>query len=96
MIHAGQGKAAAGQYHRSRKAQAQERFEAMMLVLSGTILIDYFFGVNEMDFIVPILTFTALSAFGLLLLTLVTGFAYDVQRRIGLHKTPRWVNRATS
>jgi hypothetical protein len=24
-----------------------------MLVLSGTILIDYFFGVNEMDFIVP-------------------------------------------
>ena len=67
-----------------------------MLVLSGTILIDYFVGVNEMDFIVPILTFTALSAFGLLLLTLVTGFAYDVHRRSGLYKTPRSVTRATS
>jgi hypothetical protein len=64
--------------------------------LPGTILIDYFLGVNGMDFIFPILAFTVLSAFGLRLLTLVNGFAYDVQRRIDLHKTPRWVTRATS
>jgi hypothetical protein len=69
---------------------------AWLLVLPGTILIDYFLGVNGMDLIFPILAFTVLSAFGLRLLTLVTGFAYDVQRRIDLHKTPRWVTRATS
>jgi hypothetical protein len=69
---------------------------AWLLVLPGTILIDYFLGVNGMDFIFPILAFTVLSAFGLRLLTLVNGFAYDVQRRIDLHKTPRWVTRATS
>jgi hypothetical protein len=69
---------------------------ACLLVLPGTILIDYFLGVNGMDFIFPILAFTVLSAFGLRLLTLVNGFAYDVQRRIDLHKTPRWVTRATS
>jgi len=61
---------------------------AWLLMLPGTVLLDFFFGVSNLDFIAPILTFTVLSAFGLLLLTLFAGFAHDVQRQIGLHKTP--------
>lgn len=60
---------------------------AWLLVMPGTILLDYFFGVSELDFIVPILALTVLSAFGLLLVTVFAAFAYDVQRQIGLHKT---------
>ena len=65
-------------------------------LVPGTILIDYFLGINGMDFIVPILAFSVLFAFGLLMLTLFSGFAYDVQRRIDLRKTPRWATRPTS
>jgi hypothetical protein len=61
---------------------------AWLLLLPGTVLLDYLFGVSDLDAIVPILTFIVLSAFGLLLLTIFTGFAYDVQRQVGLHKTP--------
>jgi hypothetical protein len=53
----------------------------------GTILLDYFFGVSDLDFIVSILALTVLSAFGLLLVTVSAAFADDVQRQIGLHKT---------
>jgi hypothetical protein len=45
-------------------------------------------GVSDLDSIVPILSFTVLSAFGFLVLTVVAGFARDVRRQIGLHKTP--------
>jgi hypothetical protein len=51
---------------------------AWLLVLPGTILLDLFFGVNNQSLIVPVLTF---SAFGLLLLGVFTGFAYDIQRQ---------------
>jgi hypothetical protein len=62
---------------------------AWLLLLPGTILLDFFFGVNGLSFIVPVITLCVLSAFGLLLLTVFAGFAYDVQRRMGLHKTLR-------
>jgi hypothetical protein len=60
---------------------------AWLLVMPGTILLDYFFSVSDLDFIVSILALTVLSAFGLLLVTVFAAFAYDVQRQIGLHKT---------
>jgi hypothetical protein len=56
---------------------------AWLSLLPGTILLDFYFG-NIPDFVVYLLT---LSAFGLLLLTLFTGFAHDVQRQFCLHKT---------
>jgi hypothetical protein len=49
-----------------------------LLLLPGTILLDFLFGVNLPDVVVYVLT---LSAFGLLLLTVIAGFAYDIQRR---------------
>lgn len=51
---------------------------AWLLLLPGTILLDFFFGVNIPDVVLYVLTF---SAFGLLLLTVLTGFAYDIQQR---------------
>jgi hypothetical protein len=51
---------------------------AWLLLLPGTIILDFFFGVNIPDVVVYVLT---LSAFGLLLLTVFAGFAYDIQRR---------------
>jgi hypothetical protein len=51
---------------------------AWLLLLPGTIILDFFFGVNIPDVIVYVLT---LCAFGLLLLTVSAGFAYDIQRR---------------
>jgi hypothetical protein len=59
---------------------------AWLSLLPGTILLDFFFGVSDMDFIVPILTFTVLSAFGLLVLTVFSGFAYDIQRQKSSHR----------
>lgn len=50
-----------------------------LLVLPGTILLDYFFGVSNPELLVYGLT---LSAFGFLLLTIVTGFGHDIQRRL--------------
>lgn len=67
---------------------------AWLLLLPGTILLDYFFGVSGSDLVVPSLTLLVLSAFGLLLLTIFAGFAYDAQRQIGpqnAHSTSRWV-----
>jgi hypothetical protein len=60
---------------------------AWLSLLPGTLLLDFYFGVSDLDVMVPILAFTVLSAFGLLLFTVFAGFAHDVQRQIGLHKT---------
>ena len=56
---------------------------AWLVVMPGSILLDFFFGVGV---IVPVLAFTVISAFGLLLLTIVSGFARDARRRIGSHR----------
>lgn len=58
---------------------------AWLLVMPGTILLDFFFGMSNPEVVVPVLTF---SAFGLLLLTVFAGFAHDVQWQIDLHNTP--------
>lgn len=50
---------------------------AWLLLFPGSILLDYFFGVGNPKLIVPIF-FT--SALGLLLLTILAGFAHDSQR----------------
>ena len=49
-----------------------------LLLLPGTIILEFFFGVNIPDVVVYVLT---LCAFGLLLLTVLAGFAYDIQQR---------------
>jgi hypothetical protein len=59
---------------------------AWLSVLPGTVLLEYFFGVSDLDIIVPILEFNILCAFGLLLLTIFTGFAYDVQSKADLRR----------
>lgn len=59
---------------------------AWLSLLPGTILLDHFFGVNDLDFVVPLLTLLVLSAFGSLLLTVFSGFAYDVKRQIDPHQ----------
>jgi hypothetical protein len=56
--------------------------------LPGTVLLDRFFGVSELDSIVSLLAFTVLSAFGSLLLTIFTGFAYDLQRQTDSYMVP--------
>jgi len=61
---------------------------AFLMVLPGTVLLDYFFGVSEIWFAVPVLSFAILSAFGLLLLAIFAGFARDARCRAGLHKAP--------
>ena len=59
---------------------------AWLSLLPGTILLDHFFGVDNPDLVVPVLTF---SAFGLLLLTIFAGFAYDVRQRTDLQQACR-------
>ncbi|HJQ28858.1 MAG TPA: hypothetical protein VJ827_05930, partial [Rubrobacter sp.] len=61
---------------------------AWLSLLPGTILLDYFFGVSDLDVIVPILAFIVLSAFGFLLLTIFAGFAYDAQRQKSGNQEP--------
>lgn len=51
---------------------------AWLLLMPGTIVLDFFFDVNIPDVVVYVL---ALSAFGLLLLTLFCAFAHDVQEQ---------------
>lgn len=50
---------------------------AWLLLLAGTVLIDHSFGVGDPDLVVYGLT---LSAFVLLLVTIVTGFGHDARR----------------
>jgi hypothetical protein len=49
-----------------------------LLVMPGTIVLDFFIGVNIPDVVVHVLT---LSAFGLLLLAVFTGFAHDIRKQ---------------
>ena len=58
------------------------------ILLPGTVLLDRFFGVSELDSIVSLLAFTVLSAFGSLLLTIFAGFAYDLQRQTDSYMVP--------
>lgn len=60
-------------------------FIAWLLVMPGSLLLDYFVGLNNPDLLISTLT---LSAFALLLLTIVTGFAHDLQRQIGVQLRP--------
>lgn len=61
---------------------------AWLLLLPGTILLDYFVAV---DIPSQALTTLILVAFGLLLVTIVTGFAHDLQGQMGGHSTPAMV-----
>jgi hypothetical protein len=58
---------------------------AWLFLFPGSLLLDYFVGVTNPE---RTIAMAALSAFGLLLLTIVTGFAYDLQRQINVHQTP--------
>lgn len=60
---------------------------AWLLLMPGTILLDYLFDVSRMELIAPVIAFIVFSAFGLLLSTVFAGFAYDDQRQIDLHST---------
>jgi hypothetical protein len=51
-----------------------------LLVMPGTIILDFSFGVNIPDVAVYVLT---LSALGLLLITVFTAFAHDIQNKLG-------------
>lgn len=53
---------------------------AWLLVMPGAILLD-FSGVGDLGFVVLALSLCILSAFGLLLLTIVAGFARDIRRQ---------------
>ncbi|QIN84712.1 hypothetical protein GBA63_20200 [Rubrobacter tropicus] len=53
-------------------------FTAWLLVMPGTIILDRTVGAPNPDLLVPVLTFSAL---GLLLLTILAGFARDIGRR---------------
>jgi hypothetical protein len=58
---------------------------AWLLLLPGSTLLDYFVGVTNPERTMATLVF---SAFGLLLLAIVTGFVYDTQRQIEAKQTP--------
>ncbi|MCL5997713.1 MAG: hypothetical protein M1546_16895 [Chloroflexi bacterium] len=50
-----------------------------LLMLPGMVILGYFFGVNDPNLIFVLL----IGMFGFLLLTIVSGFAYDIQRQVG-------------
>jgi len=58
---------------------------AWLFLFPGSTILDYFVGVNNPERTMVTLIF---SAFGLLLLTIVTGFAYDLQRQTGVQQAP--------
>jgi hypothetical protein len=53
-------------------------------LLPGSVLLDYFVSVSNPGLTVSSIT---LAAFGLLLLTIFAGFAYDIQRQAGVQPT---------
>ena len=57
---------------------------AWLLLFPGSSILGYFFGVDDPN-LVPVLFFLAL---GLLMLTILTGFAHDVQRQTDSHQIP--------
>lgn len=59
---------------------------AWLSLLPGTVLLDFYFGVGDLDIIVPVIAFIVLSAFGSLLLTIFAALARDVRLRTGLHR----------
>ena len=61
---------------------------AWLLVLPGMVLLDYFFGVSETEFIVTVLSLCILSAFVLLLVTIFAGFARETQRQTNPYQAP--------
>jgi hypothetical protein len=66
---------------------------AWLALLLGTILLDHFFGVSDLGFIAPVVALLVFCAFGLRLLTIFAGSAYDAQRQIGPQEprsTSRW------
>lgn len=58
---------------------------AWLLLMPGTMLLDYFIGVSNPELVIPVLAF---SAFGLLLVVVLTGLAYDSQPRARVRQTP--------
>lgn len=58
---------------------------AWLLLFPGSILLNQFVGLNNPDLVVSTLI---LAAFGLLLLTIFTGFAYDVERQAEVRLRP--------
>ena len=60
---------------------------AWLLVMPGTMILDHFVGVNNPDLVVPVFTFSAL---GLLLLTILAGFARDARRLTGPLQEGGW------
>jgi hypothetical protein len=58
---------------------------AWLLVMPGTIILDFLVGVSLPDVVVYVLT---LCAFGLLLLAVFTGFAHDILRQQSSHQAP--------
>jgi hypothetical protein len=58
---------------------------AWLALLPGSILLDHFFGVKNPELLIPTLV---LAAFGTLLLTLLTSFAYDLEPSANLPLTP--------
>lgn len=60
---------------------------AWLLVLPGTVILDYVLEVSE-PIVVSFLLFALISALGLLLMTIVAGFARDIQQQSEFHRTP--------
>jgi hypothetical protein len=60
-------------------------FIAWLLLLPGSTLLDYFVGVTNPERTMATLVF---SAFGLLLLAILTGFVHDTQRQTDIQQTP--------
>ena len=58
---------------------------AWLLLMPGTILLDFFFEVSNPDLVVPVLT---LSTFGSLLLTVFAAFAHDTRKQSEPHRAP--------
>lgn len=60
-------------------------FIAWLLLLPGSTLLDYFVGVTNPERTIAALAF---AAFGLLLMAILTGFAYDTQRQTNVQQMP--------
>jgi hypothetical protein len=58
---------------------------AWLCVFPGSLLLDYVVGLSNPSLMIMLLTF---SAFALLLLTIMTGFSYDLQRQRDARQTP--------
>jgi hypothetical protein len=57
---------------------------AWLLLFPGINILGYFFGVNDPNLTIGFILF----ALGSLLLTIFSGFAYDIQKQANLHETP--------